>query len=218
MIVTYIPPVKVPSTYLGAEKIRTVTLKNYYQEEVKLTIYKTNFQALSNKVNYQGLRIQMEDGLTDKDFEAGIAERVYQMLVELDLFEKPYNVIEVNEPESWDKLAEMCKEFVNEYFNLPGVDEDTTYNYVISNIISSCLYSAYYMLPAVEDEQDSGLWVISELHNTYREIFHYDWELFEDIGTEVTLKVPKEKVIIAREKTYLELLFEKVKSVFNKAA
>ncbi|UPW84733.1 hypothetical protein [Lysinibacillus sp. Ag94] len=150
----------------------------------------------------------------EQDFEAAIAESVNQMLVELNLNEKAYLDIEQQEPESWNKLKEMCTEFVNKNFNLPGVEDDKTYNYFISNVISYRMLSAYCMLPIDEMEYEEGktdFWAWSELFNIYREITDYDWELLGDVGKEVILKVPKEKVI-KRDITYLELLFEKMKN------
>lgn len=216
MRITYIPPERIPSIYVSADKVRTVTLKNYEKEDITFSIYKTKFQTVSNKVHYYGLRIHLSNE-EDQDFEDAVAESVHQMLVELNINEKSFSDIERHEADSWGFLREKCTKFVNENFNLPGVEVDPTYNYFITNLISYCMISAYCMLPNdYEETGDTGFSAFCELSNIYREIMMYDWDL-GDVGKEIILKVPKEKVI-KRELTYLELLIIKMKSLFRKTA
>ncbi|MEX3623542.1 hypothetical protein [Viridibacillus arvi] len=208
-----IPPERVVCTYLGANKIKTITLKNYYQEDIQISIYRTSFRTIDSFVYYQGLRLEMENERTFDDFEAAIAESVYQMLLELGLFEKTFKFIEENEPESWDKFIHKCEAFVNENFNIESeFSVEQTYNNFIQNMVGICLCSAYCMLPESE-EDTSNFQIWSELFKMYDNIIKYDWDL-QNVGEEVILRIPKDNVIKVKQPVFLRLI-EKFMNTFK---
>lgn len=189
---------KVSCTFLSAKRVRTITLKDFFQNELQIAVYATEFQDNLTKAIYQGVRLKTSNGLKFEDFEAVIAESVHQMVVELGLFDKPLKEIKENESESWNRLIEKCQAFVYVNFSFPSkhsLEFDKTYNNFISNMVDLCLYSASCMLLNSEEEIDYKLG--THLFKTYSKVLNYDWEL-EDIGETLVLNIPKENIIKPR--------------------